>query len=72
MSKTFTQTCRVTWLVLLLSFATTYGLAQSPGKPKPAAPDAHAADNPDILRQMNRALEELAAVCAPGARGLSR
>ncbi|MGA8310831.1 MAG: trypsin-like peptidase domain-containing protein, partial [Terriglobales bacterium] len=65
MSSGLRQTCRVTTSILLLSLATTYGLAQSSGKPKPATPDAHAADNPDILRQMNHALEELAARVSP-------
>jgi len=65
MSSGLRQTCRVTTSILLLSLATTYGLAQSSGKPKPATPDAHAADRPDILRQMNRALEELAARVSP-------
>src|SRR6202040_2141986 len=56
---------RVTTLILLLLFASTYGLAQSSGKPKSAAPDAHAPDSPNILRQMNSALEDLAAKVSP-------
>ena len=61
-------------LILLLSFATT-GLGQQPaGKPqidkapdkaKPALADSHSLDSPDILRQMNSALEDLAAKVSP-------
>jgi len=65
MSNLFVQTCRVTTLILLLLFASTYGLAQSLGKPKSAAPEAHAPDSPNILRQMNSALEDLAAKVSP-------
>src|SRR5713101_3243760 len=35
------------------------------GKPKLGTPEVRAADSPDILRQMNRALEELAAKVSP-------
>src|SRR6266853_1884614 len=35
------------------------------GKPKLGTPEVHAPDSPDILRQMNRALEELAAKVSP-------
>jgi serine protease Do len=65
MSNLFVQTCRVTTLILLLLFASTYGLAQSSGKPKAAAPETHAPDSPNILRQMNSALEDLAAKVSP-------
>ena len=62
-------------LILLLSFATTLSFAQPPaGKPqtnkssdksKPAAADSRSPDTPDILRQMNSALEDLAAKVSP-------
>jgi serine protease Do len=66
--------------LLLLSFVSTIGWAQqpasklqtgkSPDKSKAASSDTQAADprsldNPDILRQMNSALEELAAKISP-------
>src|SRR5882724_3275932 len=64
---------RVRNLILLLSFTTTLSFAQQPvgnpqtgkavDKSKPAS--AAASANPDILRQMNGALEELAARVSP-------
>jgi serine protease Do len=59
---------------LTLTFASVFSFAQHPaGKAQPAptpqaerpAADSHLAANPDILRQMNRALEELAARVSP-------
>jgi serine protease Do len=70
-----TPAIRVVTLSLLLSFATALSFAQqSMGKPpsdkssdksKAAAADSHTPDSPDILRQMNSALEELAARVSP-------
>src|SRR6266849_7856086 len=74
------RTCGVKALILLLSLATTPIFAQqslaqpaagqpqankTSGKPKLGTPELHAPDSPDILRQMNRALEELAAKVSP-------
>src|SRR6266568_2576655 len=74
------QRCRIRALILLVSFATALSVAQptadneqtsqSSEKSKAASSDRHAPDprspdNPDILRQMNRALEELAARVSP-------
>jgi serine protease Do len=62
-------------LILLLSFATTLSFAQLPAgkaptnklsdKSKPASADSSAPDTPNILRQMNSALEDLAARVSP-------
>src|ERR1700722_11896784 len=61
-------------VVLALTFASVFSFAQHPaGKAQPAqtpqverpAAGSHLAANPDILRQMNRALEELAARGSP-------
>ncbi len=69
-----------TALIFILSLAATLSLAQqpiarpqtgkSPDKSKSATvdsrlADSHASDNPDILRQMNSALEDLAARVSP-------
>ena len=61
-------------LIFLLSLATTLSVAQQPvgkaqthkppNKSKPAA-DSRSLDSPDILRQMNTALEDLAARVSP-------
>jgi len=61
---------RVLALIIVLSFLTANSRAQSsdrskPGSPGNRLPDNHLLDNPDILRQMNRALEELAAKVSP-------
>ena len=56
---------RVLALIILLSFVTANSLAQSSDKSKSGSPENHLPDNPDILRQMNRALEELAARVSP-------
>jgi serine protease Do len=66
---------RVVPAILLLSFATALGFAQQPmgktpttkssDKSKPVAADSHSPDSPDILRQMNSALEDLAARVSP-------
>jgi serine protease Do len=75
MSTACAQTFRVRALIPLLAFATTLSLAQqttgkpqtgkSSDKPKLASADSHSSDAPDILRQMNSALEELAAKVSP-------
>jgi serine protease Do len=52
-------------LIIVLSLVTANSLAQSSDKSKPGSPENHLPDNPDILRQMNRALEELAAKVSP-------
>jgi serine protease Do len=60
-------------VILTLTFANVFSFAQHPaGKAQAAQPpqaersaDSHLAANPDILRQMNRALEELAARVSP-------
>src|ERR1700693_1232588 len=60
-------------VVLALAFASVFSFAQHPSsKAQPAQTpqaerpaDSHLAANPDILRQMNRALEELAARVSP-------
>jgi len=62
-------------LILVLSFATPLSFAQqtagkpqsgkSSDKPKPPSSDWHSPIPPDILRQMNSALEELAARVSP-------
>src|SRR3984893_994893 len=80
MFTTPAQSYFVRALILVLSFATTLSFAQQPAgkpsdKPKPASSDTHqrdvhppdvlSPDNPDILRQMNSALEELAARVSP-------
>lgn len=64
------QSSRVRALILVLPLLNTFGLAQSSDKSKPAAPDLHTPDlhtpdSGDILRQMNRALEDLAAKVSP-------
>jgi hypothetical protein len=61
--------------ILLLSFATTLSFAQHPmgqpatskasDKPKSASADSHSPDSQNVLRQMNSALEELAARVSP-------
>lgn len=56
---------RVLALIIVLSFVTANSLAQSSDKSKSGSPENHLPDNPDILRQMNRALEELAAKVSP-------
>jgi len=61
---------RVLALIIVLSFLTANSRAQSSDRSKPGShgnrlPDNHLLDNPDILRQMNRALEELAAKVSP-------
>jgi serine protease Do len=62
---------RIQSLIFLLVVVINPSFAQQKSKPttgnSPAlrAPDAHPADNPDILRQMNSALEELAARVSP-------
>lgn len=80
MSSTFVSgpIFRLRVLTFVLTFATTIGFAQqTAGKPQtgkssdkrtsgPAdAPATHSLDNPDILRQMNGALEDLAAKVSP-------
>jgi len=71
----FVQSSRVRALILVLPLLSMVSLAQAPEKSKPASPDLHtsdvhmsdlhASDSGDILRQMNRALEELAAKVSP-------
>jgi serine protease Do len=56
---------RVLALIIVLSLVTANSLAQSSDKSKSGSPENHLPDNPDILRQMNRALEELAAKVSP-------
>jgi serine protease Do len=65
MSLVSSPTRRVMALIIVVSFVTANSLAQSSDKSKPASPETHLPDNPDILRQMNRALEELAAKVSP-------
>ncbi len=72
MFTAFVRTSRVRPLILLLTFATAFSFAQQPaGKPqsgkadKPKPASVAAPDNPDILRQMNSALEDLAAKVSP-------
>ena len=65
MLTAFARVCRVRVLVLGLLFVSGCSLAQSSSKLKPASPDARAPDDPDILRQMNSAFEELAARVSP-------
>ena len=61
------QAFRFSLLILLLVFATRSGLAQqaAEGAAGRASANLRSADNPDILRQMNSALEELAAKVSP-------
>jgi serine protease Do len=56
---------RVLTLIIVLSLVNANSLAQSSVKSKPGSPENHLPDDPDILRQMNRALEELAAKVSP-------
>jgi serine protease Do len=65
MSHVSSPICRVVALIIVLSFVTANSVAQSSDKSKPGSPETHLPDNPDILRQMNRALEELAAKVSP-------
>jgi serine protease Do len=65
MSHVSSPICRVVALIIVLSFVTANSVAQSSDKSKPGSPETHLPDNPDILRRMNRALEELAAKVSP-------
>src|ERR1700742_3707944 len=56
-------------LVLVFSFATTASFAQQPGNKSTdkskTATDSHSLNNQNVLREMNNALQELAARVSP-------
>ena len=74
-ARALDRVCCIRALIPLLSLAATLSFAQqagdkpqtkeSPDKSKPRTADSHSSDSPDILRQMNSALEELAARVSP-------
>jgi len=74
-ARALDRVCCIRAFTLLLSLAATLSFAQqagdkpqireSPDKSKPLTADSHSSDSLDILRQMNSALEELAARVSP-------